>query len=186
MLSLLEALKANTAALNVAQVSKALESFVSLVEEQCLIYELQTKFKKPSNMLILTKKKQEFCDAVSLVKSKDFKAPVNHIGIILDSFSLFGAGLLPADDTGKDFLKEMHEVLPFLGNKILNLNKEADTKWVQSFLAVCKAHFDFVHKNYAATHTWTGTSEVGFEQAFQKGLSAPQTTPAQAPVQAPV
>ena len=165
--------------------SKAVDQFVGLVEEQCLIYELQTKFAKPTNMLLLTKKKQEFFDALSLVKQKDFKAPVNHMGIILDSFSLFGAGLLPADDTGKEFLKEMHDSLPFLGNKIIKMDKANDTKWVESLLAVCKAHFQFVNKNYDAVHTWSGSSETGFEQAFQKGLQAAQPAPAQAaPVQA--
>jgi hypothetical protein len=144
-------------------VTKAVDQFVGLVEEQCLIYELQAKFAKPTNMLLLTKKKQEFFDALSLVKQKDFKAPVNHMGIILDSFSLFGAGLLPADDTGKEFLKEMHDSLPFLGNKIIKMDKANDTKWVESLLAVCKAHFQFVNKNYDAVHTWSGSSETGFE-----------------------
>lgn len=137
-------------------------------------------------MLVLTKKKQEFFDAVSLVKQKDFKAPVNHMGVILDSFSLFGAGLLPADETGKEFLKEMHDALPFLGNKILNMKKEGDTKWVESLMAVCKAHFQFINKNFSAIHTWTGTSETGFDQAFQKGFVAAQpaqSAPAQAPAQ---
>jgi hypothetical protein len=68
VLSFLEALKATTSALNIAQVSKAVDQFVGLAEEQCLILDLQTKFKKPTNMLLLTKKKQEFFDAVSLVK----------------------------------------------------------------------------------------------------------------------
>lgn len=97
------------------------------------------------------------------------------MGVLLDSFTLFGAGLLPADETGKEFLKEMHDALPFLGNKILKMEKASDTKWVHALLVVCKAHFDFISKNYSAIHTWTGASETGFEQAFQKGLSAVAT-----------
>jgi len=83
-----------------------------------------------------------------LVKQKDFKAPPNHIGIVIDSMNLFGVALLPADDTAKDYIKEIFDSLPFLGNKILNLNKEPDTKWVESFMAVCKAHFQFILKNF--------------------------------------
>lgn len=78
------------------------------------------------------------------------KAPPNHLGIVIDSMNLFGVALLPQDDSAKEFLKEMHDSLPFLGNKILKLEKEADSKWVTQFLSVCKAHHDFVQKNFAA------------------------------------
>lgn len=125
-----------------------------------------TQFKKPANILVLTKLKEELFNACSLVKQKDFKAPPNHIGLVVDSMSLFGAVMLPQDDTAKDYLKEIHESLPFLSNKILKLDKEADTKWVEAFMAVCKAHFAFVHKRYDAIHTWTGTKDTGFEKAF--------------------
>lgn len=121
-------------------------------------------------MLILAKKKQEFFDAISLVKQKDFKAPVNHIGIVLDSLNLFAVGLLPADETGKEFVTEIHDTLPFLGNKILKMEKEGDSKWVSAFMEVCKAHHIFILKNFNAVHTWSGTSETGFDQAFQKGI----------------
>jgi len=36
----MDALKAATAALNIAQVSKAVEQFAGLAEEQCLIFDL--------------------------------------------------------------------------------------------------------------------------------------------------
>lgn len=85
-------------------------------------------------MQVLGKKKQQYFDAASLVKQKDMKAPSNHMGIVVDSMNLFGAGLLPQDDSAKEFLKEMHDSLPFLGNKILKLEKEADSKWVTLLL----------------------------------------------------
>lgn len=70
---------------------------------------------------------------------------------------------MPADETGKEFLKEMHDALPFLGNKIRKLEKESDTKWVEALLAFCKAHFEFVNKNWSAIHTWSTTGDTNFE-----------------------
>jgi hypothetical protein len=82
-------------------------------------------------MLQLSKKKSEYYDASSLVKQKDLKAPPNHIGMVLDSFNLFGAGQMSLDEaTAKDYLKEIYESLPFLGNKILKMEKANDTNWV--------------------------------------------------------
>lgn len=53
----MQALKDATAAMGVAQVSTAINHFCELIDEQYLIFALQAKFKKPSNSMILTKKK---------------------------------------------------------------------------------------------------------------------------------
>jgi len=51
--------------------------------------------------------------------------------MVIDSFNLFGAGQMSLDEaTAKDYLKEIYESLPFLGNKILKMEKANDSKWV--------------------------------------------------------
>jgi hypothetical protein len=162
-------LKQAATALSIAQVSTTTDMFCELIEEQALLFALQSKYSKPADLKILATKKQKFFDAASLVKQKDLKAPPNHIGIIIDSMNLFGSALLPADDSAKEFLKEIYESLPFLGNKILMMEKPLDTAWVTQFLLVCKAHYEFIAKNFAAVHTWSGTEAAGFEQAFLAG-----------------
>lgn len=116
-------LKQAATALSIAQVSTATDMFCELIEEQALLFALQAKYSKPADLKVLGNKKQQFFDAASLVKQKDFKAPPNHIGIVIDSMNLFGSALLPADDSAKEFLKEIYDSLPFLGNKILKMEK---------------------------------------------------------------
>jgi hypothetical protein len=104
------------------------------------------------------------------------KAPVTHIGLLLDSFNLFGAGLITNDETGKEYLKEIYDSLPFLSNKILKLEKENDTKWAEALMAICKAHHSFIQKNFDAVHAWTGT-QAGLEQALAAGIAAVVSAP---------
>lgn len=69
------------------------------------------------------------------------------------------------------------------GNKILRMDKEKDTKWVESFMAICKAHFTFILSNFSKIHEWNG-QEANFQAEFEKGVvAAPTAAPAK--VEAP-
>lgn len=92
----------------------------------------------------LVKKKAEYAEDTQRVKAKDMKAPPHHMGLISDSIQLFCPQLLTNDEDSKEFFKEMHGALPFPGNKILMMDKEKDTKWVNAFLDFCKTHYTFV------------------------------------------
>jgi len=67
--------------------------------------------------------------------------------------------------------------LAFLGNKILKMEKDLDTKWHDAYMEVAKAHFDFMMTNWKAVHAWTGSQTDGLASAIGAGLTA---APAQA------
>jgi len=123
----------------------------------------------------------EIYKAIEHVKMKDRKSPINHMGIVLDSIGLFGSSTMAPDSSGSDYIGEIYETLPFLGNKILKDNKEADNKWVEAFLDITKAHKNFLKAKWVQVHQWSGSQESGFEEALKSGVSAQPI--AAAPVQ---
>ena len=46
---------------------------------------------------------------------------------------------LNAGDELKDFMKEIYDAVFFYGNKVLNLQKEPDTKWFNAYKDLCEA-----------------------------------------------
>ncbi len=49
--------------------------------------------------------------------------------------------------------------ISFYGNKVLNLNKDLDTKWFEAFKAVNQAILSFVLMNAAKVSTWSGSQD---------------------------
>jgi len=154
---------------------------LELFEEQSLIFDLQAKHKKPADLMPLLAKRNAHAEAAGKVKQKDLKAPPHHMAVICDAMGIFGNALLGNDDDSKEFYKETCGAVQFPANKILKLDKEPDTKWVNSITGICKAHFDFVMGNFAAQLEWKGSADVNLADALSKGV---QSAPAQQ-VQAP-
>lgn len=97
-----KAMKDAAATLNIAQVTKATDQFVELVERSAKVMEAQAKFKKPSGTNFLATRTQEIFGEIDKVVAKDFKAPPNHLKTVLDGLSLFYWPLTPGDDMLKD------------------------------------------------------------------------------------
>jgi len=114
--------KAAADALKIAQVSTASDKLLELVTEQQVIFDLQTRFRRPLKMGPLVEKRNKFCEEIGLVKKKDLKAPPHHLQTVMDAMNIFGAGLLNNDEDGKEYYKEMHGAIPFPANKILKLD----------------------------------------------------------------
>lgn len=166
-----------TEALKIAQVSTGVAQIKELFEENYLILQLQAQHKKPADLMPLIAKRNAHAEACGKVKQKDMKAPQHHMALICDAMNIFGSSMLGNDEDSKEFYKETHNALPFPGNKILKMDKELDTKWVNAFLDICKAHFTFVLANLQAQSEWKGSTEVNLVEALAKGSVA--SAPAQ-------
>jgi len=62
-------------------------------------------------------------------------------------------------DALKDTFKDFFDQISFYGNKVLNLNKDLDTKWFEAFKAVNQAILSFVLMNTAKVSTWSGSQD---------------------------
>jgi len=113
-------------------------------------------------------------EEIERVAKKDMKSPPQHMKLVSDAMALFGFQLLQNDDDSKEYFKESHLALPFVGNKILKLEKAADTTWVEKFMALNKAHYDFVVKNFEACLAWTGSQDFSEAMLAAGAPAAPQ------------
>lgn len=164
MCSLLAPLKEATAKLNVEQVTKCINMFGDVVNWIPKIFDLQLRFKKPADMSPLYAQFKVLLADVDNIARKDIKAPPQHTGIVNDAFQMFLFHSMEAEGS-VDYMKELLDQLPFRGNKILKMDKENDTNWVNAFMAVCKAHNAFYKAHWEEAHTWKGSSDAGFAEA---------------------
>lgn len=108
---------------------------------------------------------------VDEVKRKDFKAPPYHMQTIIDGINLFGWMGVNSGDELKDFMKEMYDAVFFYGNKVLNLNKEPDSKWFNAYKSLCEAQFNFITKRKDSITKWTGSGDgAGAQASFLSGV----------------
>lgn len=164
--------KAAADTLKIAQVSAATDKFLELVTEQQVIFNMQTKYRRPLKMGPLVDKRNKYAEEIGLVKKKDLKAPPHHLQTIIDAFGIFGAGLLNNDEEGRAYYKEMYDMVPFPANKILKLDQANDNAWVHAVLALCKAHFEFCLANLKEVTDWKGTAECPIAEELAKGMPA--------------
>ena len=160
-----------TAALNVAQVTKAVNQFFELIDHQCRVFAMQKTHKKPADFKPFFAKIQEISADVEKVKNKDMKAPVAHMSLVLDSLALFGSFSFVDGEESKEYYKEMVQVLPCHGNKILKMDKPEHTTWSNTYIEFCNAHYNFIIKNWKAVLDWSG-SQDNHEDALKSAVSA--------------
>jgi hypothetical protein len=184
VMSKMAAVKSAADGLKIAQVSAATDKFLELVSQEQIIFDMQSKFRKPLKFGPLVDKRNKYAEEIGLVKKKDLKAPPHHLQLVLDAFNIFGAMCLQCDDDGKEYYKETHAAIPFPANKILKLDQPNDSIWVNAVLDLCKAHFEFCYNNLKEVVEWKGTAEPPIADLLAKGM--PQAAPAQAQAPAPV
>lgn len=132
--------------------------FISLVNLQPAVLLTMAKFKKPADCGFLGQKSFELAQAAMLVKQKDFKCPPNHMQTVIDGMQMFQFPFFEGDAL-KDTFKDFFDQISFYGNKVLNLNKDLDTKWFEAFKAVNQAILSFVLINTAKVSTWSGSQD---------------------------
>jgi hypothetical protein len=68
-----------TAALGVAQVTKAVEQWITLIDRQPAMFSTMDAHMKPADLKWAFAANGEVWSAIDTVKAKDFKAPPNHL-----------------------------------------------------------------------------------------------------------
>jgi hypothetical protein len=195
----LAALKAASAALGVAQVSKATDQFISMIGFNTAMLTAMAKFKKPVDTLFLKDPYGALAEDMNKVKDRDMKAPVNHMKGLCDSIPIFFWFSATSGEEAKDYLVEFHGQIFFWTNKILKEGKALDDAWTNAFTACATALKDFVVERRDTILNWNGSEDGAGAKAFYEaacksagGASpAPTTAPAveekkTAPTPAPV
>ena len=188
----IKAWKEAATALNIAQVTKATEQYISLIAMQVTLIRMMAKFKKPANIQFIKEPFKAFQADMQNVKDKDFKAPPNHIKTVLDGVDCMFWYMAAGQDDVRDDIEENHANIAFFGNKILKLpNKtEKDENWVNAYYDLAKTHKDFIQPKCATILDWTGTeadsgAKAFFEAEFKKVAAAPAAPQEEEKKQAP-
>jgi len=110
VVSFVKPFKDATAALNIAQVTKASDMYVALINEQVSILTLMSQFKKPTfskkDLGFLGTLQAETFKQIDEVKRKDFKAPPNHLQTLIDGIAIMSWYNFEAGDSVRDTMKE--------------------------------------------------------------------------------
>ena len=63
-----------------------------------------------------------------------------------------------------DQIKEFWAQVPFYGNKVIKLNQEKDTAWVNAYYGVCETLRDYVINNATGLYCWNAKGNAdGFD-----------------------
>lgn len=141
-----------TKALGSEPLTKCVDNFCLIVNWIPKVLAMQQNFKKPADIKPLFEKYKALVAEVDDIARKDRKVPVQHAGLVNDALAMFACHAWEANGGSVEYMKELHEALPFRGNKILKMDKEADTNWVNAFMAVCKAMKDFYEEKWLEMH----------------------------------
>ena len=141
-----------TKALGSEPLTKCVDNFCLIVNWVPKVLAMQQTFKKPTDLQPLFEKYKALVAEVDEIARKDRKVPVQHAGLVNDALALFACHAWEANGGSVDYMKELHDALPFRGNKILKMDKPADTNWVNAFMAVCTAMRDFYVEKWFEIH----------------------------------
>ena len=162
----------------------ATNQFIALVNEQVTLLGMMAKFKQPADFQFIRENCTETWKAIDHVKAKDFKAPPHHLQTVLDGIALFGWPFLAYGDELKDMMTEFKDCIFFFGNKVLKLDKPADSAWFEAYKALFEAHFKFVVDRNDTITKWTGSESAEGAQSFFKSnvtVATATATPVSAP-----
>ena len=169
-------------ALNIAQVTKATEQYISLIAMQVTLIRMMAKFKKPANIQFIKEPFKTLQADMQNVKDKDFKAPPNHIKTVLDGIDCMFWYMAAGQDELVDNLKENHANIYFFGNKILKEKKEKDDNWVNAYTDLATTFKDFIEPKAGNILDWTGTeADSGAKAYFEAEFKKVATTTTAAP-----
>jgi len=181
------ALKAASAALGIAQVSKATDQFLAMMGFNTAMLTAMAKFKKPTDTLFLKDPYGALAEDMNKVKDRDMKAPVNHMKGLCDSIPIFFWFSATSGEEAKDYLVEFHGQIFFWTNKILKEGKPLDDAWTNAFTACATALKDFVIERRDTILNWNGSEDGAGAKAFYEAAvksaggataAAPTTAPA--------
>jgi hypothetical protein len=80
-------------------VSKASEEWLSLLKKQPAMFSTMDAHKKPANFAWAFAANGEVWSSIDKVKAKDFKAPPQHLQVLLDGVNLFAwPAYMPGDE----------------------------------------------------------------------------------------
>jgi len=161
-----KAVKEAAAALNIPQVTTVTDQFTEVVYIQVATLLTLAKFKKPADFMFLLNPGKAAHEAGDLVHRKDFKAPPNHLKAVVDGYQLFQWPFYPSQDELRDNVKEFFGQIPFYGNKVIKLEKEADTKWYTAYLDLAQSVHDFLVERCDGIQDWTGKEDAAGAEAY--------------------
>ena len=130
--------------------------------------------KKPSEFAWAFAKNGEVWQSIDTVKAKDFKAPPNHLQVLMDGVALFSwPAHMPGDEL-TDQIKDVVDQINFYGNKILKADKKPDNEWFESYRDMAQAIRDFLidPERIISVAQWRGKAPADGAQATFEGVLA--------------